>query len=107
MNLSKHGFTALHRAAKNGHPDACEVLLKNNANVNAEAIVSILKKWKMYVYVYIGKHLIYFYLNLLLNGLTALHCAASNGHPDTCEVLLMNNAEVNAETKVIIKVIQT
>ena len=56
----------------------------------------------MYVYAYIGKHHIYFYLNLLLNGPTALHRAATNGHPDTCEVLLINNANVNAETEVSI-----
>ena len=85
--------TALQSAADNGNPDTCLVLLKNNANVNAETKVSIFKKWKMYIYVYIGIDLIYFYLNLLLNGLTALHCAAYKGHPDTCEVLLKNNAK--------------
>ena len=37
---------------------------------------------------------------LLQDGLTALHKAAFNGHPDTYEVLLKNNANVNAETKV-------
>ena len=41
--LLQGGVTALHRAADNGHPDTCEVLLKNNANVNAEAEVSIFK----------------------------------------------------------------
>ena len=42
--LLQGGFTALHRAAKNGHPDTCLVLLKNNASVNAETNVSIFKK---------------------------------------------------------------
>ena len=37
---------------------------------------------------------------LLQNGVTALHNAACNGHPDTCEVILKNNPDVNAETKV-------
>ena len=36
------GDTALHKAASNGHPNTCEVLLKNYANVNAETKVSML-----------------------------------------------------------------
>ncbi len=34
------------------------------------------------------------------NGYTALLCAAYGGHTGTCEILLKNNANVNAETKV-------
>ena len=47
--LLQFGFTALLEAASNGHPETCEVLLKNNANVNAvtKVIVSILKKVEM------------------------------------------------------------
>ena len=32
-------------------------------------------------------------------GMTALHLAAKNGHKGTAELLLANNAEVNAKTK--------
>ena len=71
------------------------------------------KKWNMYKLVCILVHILSNTLIvpswkskiianncfLLQNGLTALHYATGNYHPETCEVLLKNNAN-KAKTRV-------
>jgi len=69
LGKDSNGETPLHLAAFNGHRDVAEVLLANNANVDAK-----------------DNH-----------GNTPLHWAAANGHKDVAELLLANNAAVNAK----------
>ena len=63
-----YGRTALITAAFRGYTEIVEVLLQNQANVNAKAN----------------------------NGLTALMAAAFYGHIDTVQVLLQNGADIEA-----------
>ena len=61
--------TLLHFAAAEGHKDVAEVLLANNAAVNAQGT----------------------------NGMTPLDWAAFNGHKDVVEFLLANKAAINVK----------
>ena len=72
--LIQDGDTALHFAAKGGHPDSVEVLITNGADVMAKDGVS--------------------------GGRTALDWAAERGHLDCVEVLLDKGADVMAKDKV-------
>ena len=67
---NKHGLTALHVAARDGHEELVELLLKYNANVHAREE----EAW------------------------TALHQAATKGHESTAQLLLAHNADANAQT---------
>ncbi|XP_014605662.1 PREDICTED: ankyrin repeat domain-containing protein 39-like isoform X2 [Polistes canadensis] len=62
------GYTALHYAARNGHYQICEMLLKYGANVNAKT---------------------------RCGQATALHRAATQGHDHVVEILLKYGANAN------------
>lgn len=101
-NDNDHGWTPLHCAAVKGYKDMAELLLANNANVNAKAnggstplhwaviqghddVAALLLARKADV-------------NAKANdGQTPLHIAALNGSKDMAELLLANKAHVNAE----------
>ncbi|MBD0392011.1 ankyrin repeat domain-containing protein [Wolbachia endosymbiont of Pentalonia nigronervosa] len=63
--------TLLHYAAENGHKEVVEILLNNNAEINAKTTDK---------------------------GLTPLHVAAQNGHLDVVNALLDKGADFNAKT---------
>eukprot|EP00041_Stephanoeca_diplocostata_P002314 m.25406 g.25406 ORF g.25406 m.25406 type:complete len:194 (+) comp13182_c1_seq3:103-684(+) len=69
-NKSLIGYTPLHAAAIYGHTPIAELLLSNNANINAKDEY----------------------------GETPLHFAASNGHKTTVRLLLCHNADIFATT---------
>jgi ankyrin repeat protein len=71
FSAGDHGQTALHVAALNGRADVAELLLANDAEVDAKAY----------------------------NGGTPLHCAALMGHKDVVKLLLDHKAAVNAKDK--------
>ena len=66
---SGYGDMPLHWAAMNGHKDMVELLLANNAGINATNFV----------------------------GWTPLHYAAAGGQKEVVELLLTSNANVNAQ----------
>ena len=68
------GWTPLHLAASEGHPDVCRLLLERGASVNAAT----------------NRY-----------GITPLHDAAANGHDEVCQLLIQADANVNAADIVI------
>ena len=104
------GFTALHRAARDGNLEAARNLInQHQSHVQAYVNAETHNYWKR-----TSLHLVAEYghaevAELLLShsaevdakdryGRTALHWAALTGHRDAVDVLLSHSAEVNAKT---------
>jgi ankyrin repeat protein len=87
-----YGCTALHLAAREGHPGVIPVLLSAGAEVDSKAksaptTEKTVVKFK------------YYSLMFFSGGCTALHWAASNGHLGVIQVLLSAGAEVDSKNK--------
>jgi ankyrin repeat protein len=87
---SQQGWTPLHWAAKKGHIQVCEALLRVGANVQKKIMPD-----------YYEAH-----FNFHVDprdptiGLTPLHLAAESGHKRVCEILLNAGANVEAKSMV-------
>jgi ankyrin repeat protein len=93
FSKDKYGYAPLHWAALAGHKDVADLLLSKRADVNAK---SNGRHTPMGFGNYEKKMLLvllqaYYY--------TPLHLAVANGHKDIIELLLANNAEINAGDK--------
>ena len=94
---NNNGNTALHCAARSGHLDVARILLGRGAEVDARNYLEITihcastdiqaDPWSSLI---LDEH-------LRDRGMTPLHYAASNGHPEVVLLLLERNAEVNAQ----------
>ncbi|XP_041467272.1 putative ankyrin repeat protein RF_0381 [Lytechinus variegatus] len=98
--MDNDGWTALHRAAKNGHTDVIEYLICKGAEVNKEDNYGFtaLHRAANNGHIDVIKYLISegAEFNKVDNdGLTALHHAANNGHIDVIKYLISGGAEVN------------
>jgi ankyrin repeat protein len=82
------GLMPLHHAASIGNKDMIELLLANNADVNATAQRQILTSR--------GGHP---FPDISGSGMTPMHYAAMSGNKDVVELLLANKADVNAKDR--------
>ncbi len=96
------GWTPLHYAAANGHLDLCEILIKEDADINASNDLDYtplhLAAWQGHAEII----LMLFNTNHLIieatdhNGATALHLAAEAGHVDAVKVLIALHANMHS-----------
>jgi len=97
----KFGQTPLHLAALHGHKEVVQTLLERGANTNIKDD----DEWMaIHVAAWTGKEEV---VRLLLgktdvnetgkNGLTALHCAAAQGHKTVASLLVEKDADINAK----------
>jgi ankyrin repeat protein len=107
-----NGYTALHVAARWGHPKAVKLLLDRGADTNApvdgEAFIKCVQSWLDKPYSRSnsawGTLLRVFGragcsdARTVLDGLTALHIAAGWGHESVVLLLLDKGADINAKT---------
>lgn len=95
-------FTALHRAAVNGHTDTVQVLLKHRMNVQSVDLLGYTPLHRT------AEHGHTLTTKLLLDhsaevngkdsvGFTPLHRAVVNGHTNTARVLINYGANVNSQ----------
>nr|XP_040236054.2 ankyrin repeat domain-containing protein 39 [Anopheles coluzzii] len=87
------GYTALHYAARSGHPDACRLLLARGLGVDevTNGGVTALHRAAMMGHYKIVQLLIESKANVLHrdnDGRTALHRAAEGGHLQCCQLLV-------------------
>ncbi|KAL1496883.1 hypothetical protein AB1Y20_014463 [Prymnesium parvum] len=101
------GRSPLHLAAMNGHEDAVRLLLEKNADIAARNIVRVCACGWTRERVAMGAALTPLTPRLPLpssprrqDGASPLHLAAENGHEDAVGLLLENNADIAASTKV-------
>ena len=92
---SSSQWTALHRAANNGHTAVCELLIAGKADVDAKDECAFIF-WICYWFC-----VVFCFLTLLLlfcssGQCTALHLAACNGLTAACQLLIAGKADVNA-----------
>ncbi|XP_050072455.1 ankyrin repeat domain-containing protein 39 [Anopheles maculipalpis] len=88
------GYTALHYAARNGHFEACQLLLLNGLGVNevTNGGVTALHRAAMMGHTRIMELLLSFRANAMQkdnDGRTALHRAAEGGHLKSCQLLVI------------------
>ena len=91
---TRAGWLPLHAAAFNGHTDAIRALLGAGAGVDqpSEAFDQVKSQgWK-------EDYTMDFDVDGM-DGWTALHCAASNGHVDAMQALLSSGADVAVESR--------
>lgn len=72
--MDNFGFTPLHTAAAEGHPEVCKISIDNNFNKNKTSS----------------------------GGWTPLHHSAFNGHLEVCKILLDCQVQKNAEEKLLL-----
>jgi len=93
----KNGYTALHYAARNGHHEACKMLLAAGANVNATTKsggVTSLMRASMMGHEKIVQLLIKYKADTRVcdnDGNTALHRAIQLGHTNIAQLLLKHD----------------
>jgi ankyrin repeat protein len=98
---TKFGQTSLHLAALNGHRTVAQKLLENGAETDLKDG----NEWMaIHIAAWTGKEEVVRVLseNLHVNetgkdNLTALHCAAAQGHVKVTQLLIQRGADVNAE----------
>jgi len=98
-NRDETGYTALHYAARNNNIIACELLIKANANVNAETNggVTPLQRAAMMGHIDVVKMLLSHRADVKIqdsDGNTAAHRASQSGHIDIVNLLLQSDGNL-------------
>jgi ankyrin repeat protein len=95
--FDKDGWTALHRAAANGHIEIVKYLFEKGGNINIPLKVNISHSAFSSSN---GRGFILFFSNGRQNGLSGLHLAADNGHADVVKYLAEKISDIDAQDEV-------